>query len=449
MKTWAKRVVLLAILLGATGMSWKWFQQVGDGPDVSFKTAPVARGDLLISIDATGTLEPEEVVDVGAQVAGKVVTLGDDADGKTVDYSSRVEVGTVLANIDEALAQADVRQAEAHVDSAQAAVRRAEAELVQLKARLAQAERDWQRAQRLGPSEALARATYENYQSAYEIAEANVAVGEASILEAAAGVAQAETTLWRAKRNLGYCTITSPVSGVIIDRRVNIGQTVVASLNAPSLFLIASDLSHMQIWVAVNEADVTKVYPGQPVTYTVDALPDETFTGEVAKVRLNASMTQNVVTYTVEISTDNTDGKLLPYLTANVSFVVHRSPDVLLVPSTALRWNPTTEQIAPEYQSHGSPSAFSPTASPQAQDSEPSAGARERIVVYVRSGQHVRPVPVEIGLSDGAYTEVSGQGLVEGMEVVTGTRTLAGSSGTSNPFAPNMPGRPKGGPPPQ
>lgn len=449
MKKWIKRTVLIVVLLGAAATAWAWFQHRGDGDGVSFKTEQLARGDLLISIDATGTLEPEEVVDVGAQVGGQVVAFGKDVDSKAVDYGSRVEAGMVLASIDEALAQADVKQAEAQLESANAAVRRVKAELDQLKAKFSQAQRDWQRAQKLGPSEALAQASYDSYQSSYEVAKANVAVGEASILEAQADVSQAETTLWRAKRNLGYCTITSPVKGVVIDRRVNIGQTVVASLDAPSLFLIARDLSRMQIWVAVNEADITRIHPSQPVRYTVDALPDETFTGEVVKVRLNASMTQNVVTYTVEIVTDNKAGTLLPYLTANVKFEVARRENVLLVPSAALRWTPSVEQVEPEYRNGPAQGQAQPTSPPQEPSSEPSSDTTERGVVYVVSGGYVKPIPVEIGLSDGVHTEVSGPGLEEGMLIVTGVQTSTVSTGTSNPFAPKVLAPRKGGPPPQ
>src|SRR5207244_4435372 len=162
-----------------------------------------------------------------------------------------------------------------------------------------------------------------------------------------AEVDQAEGSVTRAERNLNYTTINSPVRGVVIDRRVNIGQTVVASLNAQSLFLIATDMRRMQVWVAVNEADVGSIHPGEPVSFIVDAFPGETFRGQVNKVRLNAAMTQNVVTYTVEVMTDNASGRLLPYLTANVKFEVDRHDDVLMVPNPALRWAPKAEQDAP------------------------------------------------------------------------------------------------------
>src|SRR5215831_2594864 len=147
-----------------------------------------------------------------------------------------------------------------------------------------------------------------------------------------------------------YCTIISPVKGIIIDRRVNIGQTVVSSLSTPSLFLIAKDLTRIQVWVSVNEADIGNVHPGQPVTFTIDAFPNQVFHGQITNIRLNATMTQNVVTYTVAVTTDNADGKLLPYLTANVRFVTGSRHNVLVVPNAALRWQPQSNQIAPQFR---------------------------------------------------------------------------------------------------
>ncbi len=203
--------------------------------------------------------------------------------------------------------------------------------------------------QKLG-SDALAESSYDAYRAAYETAAANMAVGEATVVQAQATMLQSQAALQRVQRNLSYCTIMSPVKGVVIDRRVNIGQTVVASLNAPSLFLIAKDLKRMEIWVQVNEADIGNIHEGQAVAFTVDAYPGETFVGKVGKVRLNATMTQNVVNYTVEVTTDNSSGKLLPYLTANVRFEVTRREGVLAVPNAALRFIPQVAQIAPAYR---------------------------------------------------------------------------------------------------
>jgi HlyD family secretion protein len=446
-----KTLVVLGILATAGWFGWRWYDQQNQTAAPVFRTAAVTRDQLLVSIDATGTLEPEEVVDVGARVVGQIVALGSDVRGKSMDYGSLVEEGTVLARIDQALFEADVSQAQAQLQSAEAGVQRAQADLEQLKARLAQAMRDWERAQKIGPSEAMAQVTFDGYQAAYEIARANLTVGEASVLQAKAAVAQGQTNLWRAKRNLGYCTITSPVKGVIIDRRVNIGQTVVASLNTPSLFLIARDLRRMQVWVAVNEADVARIFPGQPVTFTVDALPDETFRGEVLKVRPNASMTQNVVTYTVEITTDNPNGRLIPYLTANVKFEVHRRSNVLLVPNAALRWKPSVVQVKPEFRSaDGLPTRHGSSASRPATTRATSAGRPTPGVVYVVDGGYVRPIPVLLGLTNGKVTEVRGEGLTDGVEVVTGVQSSSvATARTSNPFAPKLPRPPGGGPPPR
>jgi HlyD family secretion protein len=330
-----------------------------------------------------------------------------------------------------------------------ASLKSAEANLEQIKAKLFQAQRDWERAQKLGPSEALADNSYDAYQTAYEVALANVAVGRAAIAQAMAAVSQSEATLRRAQRNLSYCTIKSPVNGVIIDRRVNIGQTVVSSLNAPSLFLIAKDLKRMQVWVAVNEADIGKIQPGLPVSFTVDAFPGETFRGEVGKVRLNASMTQNVITYTVEIITDNSNGRLLPYLTANVQFELNRLDNVLLAPNAALRWTPPAEQVAPEFRESSSDVAGEKAGRQTGQRAGAKAektlsDGQKKGVLWIRRGDFLAPLRVKAGLSDGTMTEVQGEGLKEGAEVVLGLQVQgAGATGTSNPFIPQF-GRGRG-----
>ncbi|MFP5213351.1 MAG: efflux RND transporter periplasmic adaptor subunit [Acidobacteriota bacterium] len=434
-----KRLLLIVVLIAVAGGfgAYRYTRQGADGEASRFRTAPVKRGDLTVAISATGTVEPEEVVDVGAQVAGRILSFGKDQAGKTVDYGSAVEQGTVLAQIDDAVYSSDVAQMKAQLDTAKAGVTRAEADLGQLQARLAQAERDWARAKKLGPSEALARSDYDAAQSAFEIAKANVDVGKASLAQAKNGVSQSEAAFKKAQNNLDYCTIKSPVRGVIIDRRVNIGQTVVASLNAPSLFLIAKDLKRLQVWVAVNEADIGNIHPGQAVSFTVDAFPGEMFQGEVGKVRLNASMTQNVVTYTVEVVTDNSSGKLLPYLTANVKFLLDQRKDVLQVSNAALRWNPQPEQIVPEKRP--APAAEgAPNRESQRRASE-GAPPSAKPVLWVVDGGFVRPVPVVTGLSDGSMTEIQSEEIKEGTEVVVGERSKEASAAPSSGGSPFMP----------
>lgn len=441
-------IIAVGLLIGAS----KWYKDRNETSPSTFRTAPVARGDIVATISATGTVEPEEVIDVGAQVAGRINEFGKDRDGKPVDYGSHIEKGTILALIDTSLYQSDVASADAQLKQAQAGVTRAEADLAQFKAKFAQAERDWARAQKLGPSDALAQVDYDTYQSNFESARANVAVGEASVEQAKRVVSGAEAALARAKQNLGYCTIASPVKGVIIDRRVNIGQTVVSSLNAPSLFLIAKDLNRMQVWVAVNEADIGSIHAGQPVTFSVDAFPGEVFRGQVSKVRLNATMTQNVVTYTVEVTTDNSSGKLLPYLTANAQFEVHRREDVLTVPNTALRWTPTPEQMAPDArETTTQKSTSSEGVGRRRSSTRPTTAAsntdgieRKPGTVWVLDGTFVRPMHVMAGATDGSATEIFGKDIAEGTEVVVGEQTAASKAsaapaGGTNPFAPQMP----------
>ncbi len=434
--------LIVVLLVGAIGVAAAWYWRRDDRVEDRFRTVPVRRGDLLVTIGATGTVEPEEGVDVGAQVAGKIVSFGTDASGQTIDYGSVVEEGTVLARIDDALYAADVDQERAQLEQARAGSHRAEADLAQLRARLVQAERDWTRARRLGPSDALSQSDYDAALSAFEIAKANVAVGKAAIVQARGAIAHADASLRRAEQNFEYCTIRSPVKGVIIDRRVNIGQTVVASLSAPSLFLIAKDLQRLQIWVSVNEADIGHIRPGQKASFTVDAFRGRVFQGEVEKVRLNASMTQNVVTYTVEVTTDNRDGLLLPYLTANVKFLVDERHDVLLVPNAALRWEPERGEtdpagvIAAEGRTSQPGSAGDPS-SPRG----PGAAARDesRGTVWIRDEERVRPIAVRTGLSDGIFTEVESEGLAEGVPLVVGVRQYDdGGLGERSPFAPQF-----------
>jgi HlyD family secretion protein len=438
-----KKVFILMIALIVLGGAGVVYWERATQASTSFRTAPVKRGDLLVTISATGTVEPEEVIDVGAQVAGKIEAFGKDPDGSgnPIDYGSAVEEGTVLAHIDDSLYAADVAQNAAQLDQAKASVLRSQADLEQMKAKLYQAEQNWKRAQELGPSRALSATDYDSYQAAYETAKATVAVGAATVVQAEKAVVQAQASLDRAKTNLGYCTIKSPVKGVIIDRRVNIGQTVVASLNAPSLFLIAKDLRRMQVWASVNEADIGNIHPGQPVSFTVDAFPGRTFRGEVGKVRLNASMTQNVVTYTIEINTDNSDGKLLPYLTANVQFEVAEHKDVLMVPNAALRWTPSPQQVAPDArQEFGNGGRGRPSGSrPAAGEGRPAAAGWPPGTVWIPDGAYLRPIAVKVALSDNAMTEVQSDRLSAGQEVVVG-ESIRGSvnAQTTNPFTPQL-----------
>ena len=441
-------VVILAVLFGV-GWGGVWYFNHSGTHESQFRTVTVQKGDLLATISATGTIEPEEVIDVGAQVAGQINVFGKDESGKSIDYGSVVKEGMVLAQIDDALYAADAASAKSQLSQAKASVTRAEADLGQMHAALTKAKADWDRAQKAGSgSGMLSDEQYDAYKAAYDTGTANVKVGEAAIEQAKGTVQQAQAALDRAQKNLSYCTISSPVDGVIIDRRVNIGQTVVASLSAPSLFLIAKDLTKLEIWASVNEADIGNIHAGQPATFTVDAFPGRTFKGAVSKVRLNASMTSNVVTYTVEIATDNADKKLLPYLTANVQFEVDRRDDVLMVPNAALRWTPTDEQVSPDARAATQESPAGTTQRSPSTRPAGERGSREHGIVWAKDGKFVKPVRVRIGLSDGANTQIEGKEVTEGMEVVTGevdTSAGAASGGAKNPFIPQFGNRRRGG----
>jgi HlyD family secretion protein len=412
-----KPVVAFAIVLAVGGFI-AWQLRARNANRVSFTTAVAKRGDIVATISATGTIEPLETVDVGAQVAGRVSVFGLDRDGKTIDYGSAVREGALLAKIDDSVYAADLSVAKAGLLSA-------DANLEQMNAKLAQASAEWKRAQELFDNKLIAQVDFDTAKANYQVAKANVSVANS-------GIAQARADLEKAQRNLDFCTINSPVGGVIIDRRVNIGQTVVASLNAPSLFLIARDLTNMQIWVSVNEADVGRIKPKAPVKFTVDAFPGREFAGTVGKVRLNATMTQNVVLYTVEINIENPDKLLLPYLTANVRFQLSSQTNVLFVPNAALRWAPVSDaQILPELR--------------RALNDPPAAGEAEKDktqpstahTVWLKDGEYVRPVEVTAGISDGVNTAVAADGLRDGDRVITGEAAGAAAN-VSNPFLPKI-----------
>jgi HlyD family secretion protein len=466
------RVVIIAALAAALAGGGYWAWQARHPAKSLFRTGTVRQGNLVATITATGTVEPEVVVDVGAQVSGQFLEFGKDENGKPVDYGSVVKSNMLLARIDTNLFQADVDLDKAVVDSDKAGEAQAAANVKQMEATEAQAEADWKRAQMLGPSEALAPTTFDSYKANYEVAKAKVDLAIAALGSAKAATVQAEATLRKAIQNLDYCTIVSPVDGVIIDRRVNIGQTVASSLNTPSLFLIAENLTNIQVWASVNEADIGNIHPGQPVTFTVDAFPNRVFHGSVNKVRLNATMTQNVVTYTVEVDTDNSDGKLLPYLTANVNFLTGEATNTLLVLNSALRWHPQNDLIAPEFRQSGNAAGRDPAGvRASGQSGAPSEGAEaagsssgrrggergsggpEAVpvktgTIWTKDGTFVRPISVKLGLTDGTWTQVQGEGVAKGAVVVTGTLSVEAAaeevSTDANPFIPQI-GR-RGGP---
>ena len=420
-----RRAFAILLLLGVAGGGAAYYaRHAAVGPGIAYRVVAVQRGDVAPTISATGTLEAEDFINVGAQVAGLIKSFGKDVQGKQIDFNSVVEKDTVLARIDPVFYEATLKQAEATLEQS-------EANQLQLEAKCDQAEQDWNRAKALWSKSAIAASDYDAALASYKSAKASVAVGKATIKAN-------QASLDMAKTNLGYTVIRSPVRGTVIDRRVNIGQTVVASLSAPSICLIAKDLRRMQVWALVNEANIGRIYPNMPVQFTVDAYPKDTFRGKVIQVRMNAQMTSNVVNYMVIIETDNLEGKLYPYMTASVSFEEPKRMNILVVPNAALRWKPK--------------------AAADSAMTDDTAGEEHRLWVVGQDGS-AEPVEVGVGATDGTKTEVYGDGVQEGMNVIVGIQSgetqeeEAGGQGKPNmPFLPKFPkkGPPKGpgGPPP-
>jgi HlyD family secretion protein len=450
MKKLIVTIAVFAVLLAGVGY-WYWHRQAADR--TVFRHDEVTRGRLVATIGSTGTVQAQDVVDVGAQVAGRIVSISEDklsprrnpTEFKRIDWGSIVkgpltdkdgkpvlnpdgtmkEPGTLLAQIDPAIYAAQVKANEA-------ALKAAQADLLQKKAVQIQKTADWNRNQKLFKENGIAPQEYDQSKADFEVANANVEVSKANIEVALANLANART-------NLEYTSVTSPVDGVVIDRRVNVGQTVVASLSAPSLFLIAKDLRKLEVWATVNEVDVSKIRADQDVVFTVDSLPRNMYKGKVVEqgslpFRLNATMNQNVVTYTVVVSVNNDDGLLKPYMTTNLTFIVDDLKDVLLVPNAALRWQPSKQQIAPDLRD-----SYAKLKAKKKQSTDPD----ERGFVWVQDDNgYVRYVELQLGPSDSVKTEV--RGVVGGDELPVGTQVITGEgkagtrSGGVNPFSVQM-----------
>ena len=446
MKTWIKTVITIAVIGVLAGAGMLIYRLYSSDEELEILTEEVAEGDLMNVISASGTVEPEELVNVGAQVSGKIMEFGTDVDGKGVDFGSRVAKGMLLAKIDDGLYDAALRKAkaqkgkaEASILSAEASKLNAEASLKQAEAQLALAKSNFERAEKRKAHKAISDADFDAARADYDVRAANVAAAKASCRTAEANkktaeadLAIAEAALYEAQRNLDYCRITSPVDGVIISRRVSVGQTLVSNMSASSIFLIAKDLRKMQIWVSVNEADIGNIYDGMPVVFAVDAFPGAEFAGKVHKIRPDATMSQNVVTYVVEVATDNKDGKLLPYLTANVKFVRARRDKVLNVSNAALRFRPPENMITSEGLE-----------TVRAYKRERGKG-----LLWVKTDNgKLRPVEVRTGINDGKSVEIvtdklkKGDVIVNGVRVVTAEEKAHKQNGSRSPFLPDPPKR--------
>jgi HlyD family secretion protein len=400
-------------------------------------TRAVTRGDVVDTVDATGTLQAVTTVQVGTQVSGTIREL-------LADFNSQVRSGQVIARLEPSLFQAQV-------DQARATLVRLEADAQKAGVMLQDAQQKLSRAKELSARQLIPAADLET-------AEVNVKQAESAVKAADAQTLQARASLSQAEVNLAHTIITAPIDGVVISRNVDVGQTVAASMQAPTLFVIARDLRDMQVAASVAESDIGRIQRRQAVSFRVDAFPDRTFTGTVTQVRLQPVVDQNVVSYVTIISVPNPDLTLKPGMTANVTVEVARASDVLRVPNAALRVRPTPEVLAALGQRAPDAQASTRTRRIDASDGagrasgspgeEPEVGRPEQ--VWTLADGRLHRVPLQTGISDGVNTVVLSGELEEGARVLTGVTTAAaqaGNPGTSPllPFGSRLPGGGRGG----
>ena len=387
-----KRLLLILIAVaGVTASATAYYRTSATEKSPQFLTAPAARGDVVETVEATGTLEAVTTVQVGSQVSGTIQSLH-------ADFNSQVKKGQVIARLDPSVMQAQLEQAQASVMRLQADVERSRIDVADTQNKL-------RRARELMEKGLIPATDLEN-------AETTALQAQAALKASQAQVAQSMASLNQNRLNLSHTVITAPVDGIVISRSVDVGQTVAASMSAPELFKIAKDLTRMQVNASIDEADIGRIKPGQVVQFNVDAYPNEKFTGKVSQVRLNPVVAQNVVSYVTIIDVPNRDLKLKPGMTATVTVEVARADDVIRVPNAALRFRASKD-----------------------------GGAR---VWTLQDGQ-IRPVRVQTGISDGTTTAITSGELAEGSQIVTGLAsasagTAPASSSPLLPFGGRRPG---------
>ena len=451
MKAFITVIVLLAVAVGGWyGWSkWRPKQQA-----TSWRTRTIERGEIVQEVRATGTVQPIKNILVGTQVNGPILKL-------SADFNDEVKEGQVIAQIDPAVYEANVARDEATLASAEASVLsatanngQARANVEQTQARLDLAEKELVRAKQLRAEEMVSQASYDIALADRDALLAQIKINRnavdqtaAAIDQAKAAVMQADAALKVSRANLGYTTIASPVDGIIIERNVDEGQTVVSSMNAQTIFTIATDLTRIQLQADIPESDVGGIVAGQPVTFTVDAHSRIVFTGAVTQVRMSATAVQNVVTFPVIIEAANPRKLLFPGMTANLAIETGRAQDVLKIPAAALRFTPPETAVGSRGQGVQGSSADAPPLSPDPRPtSTPSTpsdrrGGGGRIWIVGEDGDP-EPVRVRQKLSDGTSIEVETEQDIEGREVILGINSASNASATAdkNPFAPQMPG---------
>lgn len=398
---------------------------LGKKTDPGYFTAKVEKGDIRQVIEATGTINPVTSVQVGSQVSGMISKL-------YVDFNSRVTKGQVIAEIDPKLFEGAVLQAQADLQNSQALLAAAKANVAKDQATQQQNKLDYDRAVGLQRQGVNSQQQLDQAKATYDAITAQVGSDRAAIQQAEAQVAQKTATLKVAQTNLDYTIIRAPINGTVVARNIDIGQTVAASLQAPTLFMIALDLTKMQVYAKTDEGDVGQIRPGQKADFQVDAFPKEMFHGVVFQVRMNATSIQNVVTYDTIVNFDNPDLKLFPGMTAYVSIPVASVTDTVKIPNAALRYKPDlpAEKVQELYSKYGlavTPAIQAPPAAgqPSAAPKPSTVGNSGQAVVWkLEPDKSLRPMQVHIGLTDHTYTALTGGDLQPGDELVTGATTV-------------------------
>ena len=418
-------IVALAVVIA--GYGYLRVRQAKGKGQLHYETAKVERGNIVAKVTATGTLSAIVTVQVGSQVSGRIAAL-------YADFNSTVHKGELIAKIDPQLFDAAVAQARANYVAAQGNHAKAQAQALA-------AERQYKRNVTLAERKLIAQADLDTSQATYD-------ADKAAVDAAAGSVEQAKAALHQAEVNLAYTDIKSPTDGTVIARNVDVGQTVAASLQAPTLFLIAEDLRKMQVDTNVAESDIGKLRAGMPASFTVDAYPTETFTGVVRQVRNNPQTLQNVVTYDAVIDVANPELKLKPGMTANCTFVYAQRDDVLKVANAALRFRPTPEMLAmaraaanpnahPAGENGSAEASQAPGAARQlrgaGRTASKAADAPNRKTVWVLRTGVPTPVSIVTGLTDGTVTEVAGGELHDGDVLITDVYGGSGQSAGRGP----------------
>jgi HlyD family secretion protein len=446
----SKWTVIVALII-AVGVFAAF--DLGRAPSPQYFTAGVERGDIHDVVEATGTINAVITVQVGSQVSGTISKL-------SADFNSHVKNNQVIAEIEPSLFRGALLQAEADLQDARANLFAAKAGLVKAQATAEQTSADFARNDALAQEGVVAQQQLDLAKASNDTAQAAVNAAKAQVTQAEAQVAQKAAAVSVAQTNLDHTIIRSPIDGTVVARNIDVGQTVAASLQAPTLFNIAQDLTKMQVYAATDESDVGQIKVGQPIIFKVDAFPRDTFRGVVSQVRMNPTTVQNVVTYNTIIDFDNPDTKLFPGMTAYVTIPVASATNVVKVPNGALRFTPDLkpDQIAalvqqagitpkaPSRQGKGGSAGNAAGAGANAQPQPRTAAPDVAMVWKLTPDKKIAPVQIKTGITDHTFTEVAQVlhgSINQGDQLVVGSATSTKSSGGGS--APGMGGAPRVG----